>query len=156
MAKWVSALPREMGSKPVAADPAQTEAIKLVTAALTRLGYDDWEPASPETITKVATELIGHIGRLSKRGRERDTVGASMLWAWADLAERFGIIPSASYKPQKGRRDTPFLRWLKGIASLMPERVGRAFAKGLEERAKDVLLLRQETGIRNNFDEIEF
>lgn len=131
---------------PMAGEVELSRAIELVDKTLKSRGLQIRD-ASQNEIKDAATEAVRVISVHIGRGRPRSTYDLGLLWAWADLAERLGMTASASYKPTKKSRDSPFLRWLTSLASHMPDRTRKVFTRGLAERAKLALRLRRENDI---------
>lgn len=113
---------------------------ELVRIELERHGTEP-SCASPDSIQSAAKAAEQALTVAIKGGRERRPYDDPLLCGWAHLAELIGITPSASYKPHKRRPDTPFLRWLTAMATLMPDRTRLAFTTDLGGRSKKALKL---------------
>jgi hypothetical protein len=99
--------------------------------------------ASPEQVASVALNEASVVGQFVRKGRGQNDIARALLWELADVFERLGGYVSASYKPQKEKRDSPFLRFVRIIARHVIAPVRVWIVTGLDDRAALLLKLRR-------------
>ena len=95
--------------------------------------------ASLETTKEMFSNLFG-----GKFGRPQHEAIRELIRELADIFEAAGGVATAPNKPIKGKRDSPFLRFLHTFYSALPDHVRLYKNTALNEHAKRVLQERKE------------
>lgn len=151
----VGALPDGfLGHLLIGSDSAFSHASKVVSDGLQARGIDR-RSATNDEIANEARYQLSQENPFARIGRSRDAIPRVTLLILADLFESLGGKASCAFNPLTGERDTPFMRWLKGIAVHFPPDTGALLSKGVDDRARVVLKQRKTMTDRPGIEDVD-